>query len=79
MDRQNTHEKQFRTHEITTRKSFGPTKYPRENFWTHEIPRRRGKHFWTREKYPREKISDTQNTREGTMALDPQWNVTHEI
>ena len=31
LDSQNTRQKNFRTHEITTRKSFGPTKYPRRH------------------------------------------------
>ena len=29
-DPRNTHEKKLRTHDISTRKNFGPTKYPRE-------------------------------------------------
>ena len=41
-DPRNTHEKKIWTHEILTRKTFGPTKLdPREKIWTHEIPKRR--------------------------------------
>ena len=41
------------TLEIPTRKNFGPTKYPREKFWTYEKPTR--KNFGPA-KYTREKI-----------------------
>ena len=30
LDPRNTHDKKFQTHEISTRKNLGPTKYPRE-------------------------------------------------
>ena len=68
------YESKFWTHEISTRKNFGPTKYQREkvsalqnthekNFWTHEIATRKnlGPTKYPREKtqkYPQEKISD---------------------
>ena len=56
---QNTHEKNFWTHEISTRKTFGPTKYPREKIWeprnihekilsNHEIPTKAQWHDGTR-------------------------------
>ena len=49
MNPQNTHEKKFGTHEIPTRRNWGPTKYPREKIedpqnthWkklmTHKLP-----------------------------------------
>ena len=60
---------------VEDRKSFGPTKYPREEisgpqniheekFQDHKIPTR--KHFGRME-YPREKISDPR-IHDGTMA-----------
>ena len=67
------------THEIPTRKKFGPMKYPREKFLdpqnsqeqifrAHEIPRRKnlGPTKYQRDKSldRREKISDSWNTRE---------------
>ena len=52
---QNIHEKKFSTHEIPTRKKFGPTKYPRDQIWAHEIPTRKN---FGRTEYPREKISN---------------------
>ena len=39
--------------------------YPREKFWTHEIPTRND---FGLTKYPREKLLDPKNTHEGTMA-----------
>ena len=40
LDPRNTHEKNFWTHEISTRKNFEPTRRPREKFRTHEITTR---------------------------------------
>ena len=90
-----THEKKFCTHEIPTRKNFGPTKYPREKTLdtrnTHKTRNTPENIFWTHEiptrkyfgptKYPRKHFG-ARHTDEGTMALnprDPQWNATHEI
>ena len=56
-----THERKFRTHEIPTRKNLGPTKYPRKKTGTHEIPRRK---FFGPTKYPRAKILAPRNTHE---------------
>ena len=36
LDRCNSHEKKIGTHEIPTRKNFGPTKYPQEKLRTNE-------------------------------------------
>ena len=55
----NIHEKKFCTHEISTRKNAGPTKYPRKKIL---FPRTRKTFGPT--KYPREKISDPRNTLE---------------
>ena len=65
------------THEIPTRKKFGPAKYPREKtwnprnthakiFWTHEIPTRKN---FEPMKYPREKTLDPRNTRWGKTQM----------
>ena len=54
-----TNERKFWTHEIPSRKNFGPTKYPRENFRTHEIPTKEGWHDGTTLTRP-------------TMARDPR-------
>ena len=67
-----THERKFRTHEIPTRKNLGPTKYPGESFlgprntheqkfWPHEIPTSRN---FGLTKYPRR--------HDGAMALNPR-------
>ena len=68
LDPQNTHAKNFWTHEIFRRKNFGPAKFPREKKldpWnTHE------KKFWTHEIHTRKNY-----THEGTMA---RWHGTHE-
>ena len=50
------HKKKKWTHEILTRKNFGPTKYSRKKFWTHKVHIR--KNFGPT-KYPREKNSDS--------------------
>ena len=76
------HERKFWTHEIPTRKSLGPTKYPREKIWdprnTHE------KKFGTHKIPTRKNLGPTKYPRryDGTMVLDPrdpQWHATHEI
>ena len=41
LDPQNTHAKNFWTHEIFRRKNFGPAKFRREKNWTHEIHTRK--------------------------------------
>ena len=70
---QNTHEKENWTHEIPTRKHFGPTKYTREKILD---PRNtHGKNYWTHTKYQSDKISDPRNTRKGTIT---RWYETHE-
>ena len=69
-------------------RDFRPTKYWREQFWTHKIPTRKNfgltKYPWEKfgpAKYLREKISDPQNTHErrdgirivrSTMTGDPK-------
>ena len=71
-----THERKFWTHKISTRKSLGPTKHPREKkldtqnthmkkIETHEIPTRKN---FEPTKYPREKILNPRNTHKGLMA-----------
>ena len=73
------------THKI---RDFRPTKYWREQFWTHKIPTRKNfgltKYPWEKfgpAKYLREKISDPRNTHErhdgiriarSTMTGDPK-------
>ena len=57
----NTHEKNFRTHNIPTKIKLCPRNTPEKKFWTHKIPTR--KNFGPT-KYSREKILDSQNTHE---------------
>ena len=52
LDPRNTHEKNFWTYEIPTRKNVRPTKYQ----------------IFVLTKYPQEKISDPRNTHEGPIA-----------
>ena len=72
LDSQNTDEEIFCSHEIPTRKNFGPTNYLRKNllepqnshmkkFWTHEIPIKTK--FWTHEIHTRIFL-ESQNTHE---------------
>ena len=77
----NTHEKKLRTHDISTRKNFGPTKYPREKISnarnTHE------KRPWTNKIPSTKSFGPTRYRRrpDATMTLDPrdpQWHVTHK-
>ena len=58
LDQQNTREKTFCNHEITTRKNFGPTKYHYLKFETHEKPLSKN---LAPTKYPLEKILDPLN------------------
>ena len=72
LDPQSTHEKKFWTHEIPTRKNFGPTTYLREKildprntyekkFWTHGIPTR--KNFGPTHEIPMRKYFESTNAR----------------
>ena len=68
LDSRNNHQKKFLDPRNTHEKIFEPMKYPG------------GKgNIFGPVKNTHEKKFQTQNTREGTMALDPRWNVTHEI
>ena len=68
----NTYEKKFRTHEIPTRKNFGPTQYRREKNLDPQNTQKR-KNFEPT-KYPQGKNLDPRNTNEKN--LDPRN--THE-
>ena len=50
---------------IIQEKKFRTQQYPREKFWTHKIPKRKN---FRPTKDPREKILDTRNAHEDTMA-----------
>ena len=71
-----THERKFWTHEIPTRKNFGPTKHPRKKIWdTRNIHERI---FWTHEILTKARREDgTRHTRP-TMARELR-NLAHSF
>ena len=67
LDPQNTHEKNYWTHQIPTRKTFQTKKYPREKLLTQEVPTRR-------------KLGPTKvRWYNGTRPTRPRWHKTHII
>ena len=69
----NIHEKKIYTHETSTRKNVGPTKYPRKKLLDPRNTHEKKSYSHEREKlleptkYPRQKILDLQNIREKNL------------